>query len=162
MSGNCQNISGSGMLRQRVRATASSCRATPPRWIPPTSKRKSKPTSRPLASRSRSSKQRSGTWWPLKRRPGARRPVLLKRGQKLVAVGDLASARVVPRRAAEAREPRAALALASTYDPIVLEKLAVYGLEADISLAWSWYEKAKEFGSEDAPRRLEMLAGREQ
>jgi hypothetical protein len=88
--------------------------------------------------------------------------VLLKRGQELVAVGDLASARVVLRRAAEAREPRAALALAGTYDPIVLEKLAVYGLRADISSARSWYEKAKEFGSEEAPRRLEMLAGREQ
>jgi hypothetical protein len=88
--------------------------------------------------------------------------VLLKRGQELLAVGDLASARVVLRRAAEAREPRGALALAGTYDPIVLEKLAVYGLGADISLARSWYEKAKEFGSEEAPRRLEMLAGREQ
>ncbi len=88
--------------------------------------------------------------------------VLLKRGQELVAVGDLASARVVLRRAAETREPRAALALAGTYDPIVLEKLAVYGLRADISSARSWYEKAKEFGSEEAPRRLEMLAGREQ
>ena len=88
--------------------------------------------------------------------------VLLKRGQELVAVGDLASARVVLRRAAEAREPRAALALAGTYDPIELEKLAVYGLGADISLARSWYEKAKEFGSKEAPRRLEMLAGREQ
>jgi hypothetical protein len=88
--------------------------------------------------------------------------VLLKRGQELMAVGDLAAARVVLWRAAEAREPRAALALAGTYDPIVLEKFAVYGLRADISLARSWYEKAKEFGSEEAPRRLEMLAGREQ
>jgi hypothetical protein len=87
--------------------------------------------------------------------------VLLKRGQELVAVGDLASARVVLRRAAEAHDARAALALAGTYDPLVLEKLAVYGLRADISLARSWYETAKEFGSAEAPRRLEMLAGRE-
>jgi TPR repeat protein len=87
--------------------------------------------------------------------------VLLKRGQELVAIGDLASARVVLRRAAEAHDARAALALAGTYDPLVLEKLAVYGLRADISLARSWYETAKEFGSAEAPRRLEMLAGRE-
>jgi TPR repeat protein len=31
---------------------------------------------------------------------------------------------------------------------------------ADIEKARSWYEKAKEFGSPDAPRRLETLANR--
>ena len=89
--------------------------------------------------------------------------VLVNRGQELLSTGDVVAARVVLLRAAEARDPKAALALAGTFDPIVLHKIGVYGIvAADISSARSWYEKAKEFGSEEAPRRLEMLMGREQ
>jgi TPR repeat protein len=87
--------------------------------------------------------------------------VLLKRGQELMSSGDIAAARVLLLRAAEAGDPKAAVALAATFDPIMLKKSGVYGVVADISAARSWYEKAKEFGSEEAPRRLEMLAGRE-
>ena len=54
----------------------------------------------------------------------------------------------------------AGLILAATYDPGALEKVAIYGVVADITMARSWYEKAKEFGSAEAPRRLELLAGR--
>ncbi|HEY8267290.1 MAG TPA: hypothetical protein VIG34_01340 [Xanthobacteraceae bacterium] len=82
---------------------------------------------------------------------------LLKRGQELFETGDLASARLLLRRAAEARDPRAALILAATYDPIVLKELGVYGAAPDAAMAQSWYEKAKEFGSREAPRRLELL-----
>jgi hypothetical protein len=88
--------------------------------------------------------------------------VLVTRGQELLATGDIVAARVVLVRAAEANDPKAALAVAATYDPIMLEKIGVFGTHvSDISLARSWYEKAKEFGSQEAPRRLEMLAGRE-
>jgi len=85
---------------------------------------------------------------------------LLKRGDELIASGDLAAARLVLQRAAEAGDARAALTLAGTYDPIVLEKLAVHGFAPNIAMAREWYEKAKEFGSADARRRLEMLASR--
>jgi TPR repeat protein len=64
----------------------------------------------------------------------------------------------VLQRAAEAGDPRAALTLAGTYDPIVLEKLAVHGFAPNIAMAREWYEKARQFGSAEAPRRLEMLA----
>jgi hypothetical protein len=37
-------------------------------------------------------------------------------------------------------------------------ELKVYGLAADIAMACMWYEKAKEFGSAEAPRRLQILA----
>ncbi len=82
---------------------------------------------------------------------------LLKRGQELFETGDLSSARLLLRRAAEARDPRAALILAATYDPIVLKELGVYGSAPDVAMAQAWYEKAKEFGSREAPRRLELL-----
>jgi TPR repeat protein len=84
--------------------------------------------------------------------------VLLKRGKDLIAHGDFAAARVILKRAAEANNAEAALALASTYDPFVLRELKVYGFSGDTAIARAWYEKAKELGSAVAPRRLEMLA----
>jgi hypothetical protein len=80
--------------------------------------------------------------------------------QQFVAAGDLASARQVFRRAAEAGDAAAALAMGATYDPTVLSGMGVRGFGADIAQARSWYEKAKGFGSPDAPRRLEVLANR--
>ena len=82
---------------------------------------------------------------------------LLKRGQELFETGDLASARLLLRRAAETGDARAALILAATYDPNVLKELGVYGATPDVAMAQTWYEKAREFGSREAPRRLELL-----
>ena len=83
--------------------------------------------------------------------------VLLKRGKDLIANGDLAAARLVLQRAANANDAEAALALGATYDPFVLRALKVYGFKADPVMARVWYEKARELGSAAAPRRLEML-----
>jgi hypothetical protein len=82
---------------------------------------------------------------------------LLKRGNELVLSGDIAAARLVLRRAAEAGDPRAAFALAGTYNPITLEELQVHGLSPDLEMARHWYEKARELGSPDASRELEIL-----
>jgi hypothetical protein len=83
---------------------------------------------------------------------------LIKRGEEFVANGDLAAARLMLQRAAEAQDARAALALAATYDPSVLAQLGIRGLAGDPAMARAWYEKAKEFGSDEASRRLELLA----
>ena len=66
--------------------------------------------------------------------------------------------RITLKRAADANDAEAALALASTYDPFVLRELKVYGFPADAETARAWYEKAKDLGSAVAPRRLEILA----
>jgi hypothetical protein len=84
--------------------------------------------------------------------------VLLKRGQELMRNGDLAAARLVLRHAAEAKSAEAALTLGATYDPVILRGLRVYGFSADIGMARTWYEKAKELGSPEAARRLDILA----
>jgi hypothetical protein len=84
--------------------------------------------------------------------------VLLKRGKELIATGDLAAARLVLKRAADANDVEATLALAATYDPYVLQVLKVYSFAADAGMARAWYEKAKQLGSAVALRRLEMLA----
>jgi hypothetical protein len=85
---------------------------------------------------------------------------LLKRGKDLIATGDLVAARLTLRRAAEANNAEAALALGATYDPLVLRQLNVYGLAPDAAMARSWYEKAAKLGSSSASRRLEMLTER--
>jgi hypothetical protein len=88
---------------------------------------------------------------------------LLRRADALIASGDVAAARLVLRRAADAGNARAAMTLAGTYDPEFLEKLGgVHGIVPDVAMARSWYEKAKKFGSAEAPQRLEMLASRRQ
>jgi hypothetical protein len=86
----------------------------------------------------------------------------LRRGDALIATGDLAAARLVLRRAADAGDARAAMTLAETYDPTFLEKLGVHGVVPDLAMARSWYEKAKTFGSAEAPQRLETLASKRQ
>ena len=83
--------------------------------------------------------------------------VLLKRGQELMRYGDLAAARLVLRHAADAKNAEAALTLGATYDPVILRELRVYGLSADVGMARTWYEKAKELGSSEAARRLDNL-----
>jgi TPR repeat protein len=87
---------------------------------------------------------------------------LLKRADALIASGDVAAARLVLRRAADAGDAHAAMTLAGTYDPAILEKLDVHGFVPDVAMARSWYEKARKFGSAEAPQRLEMLASTRQ
>jgi hypothetical protein len=78
---------------------------------------------------------------------------LMKRGAELMANRDISAARMMFQRAAETGDPRAALALAETYDPLVLDKLGATGIKPDIALARQWYEKAEALGSTVAPKR---------
>jgi hypothetical protein len=85
--------------------------------------------------------------------------VMVKRGAEYMANGNVGAARMILRPAAQAGNPGAAFALAETYDPLVLGKLnAKGGVAADISLAQTWYEKAKDLGSAVALERLARLA----
>ncbi|HEY2530150.1 MAG TPA: J domain-containing protein [Xanthobacteraceae bacterium] len=82
---------------------------------------------------------------------------LIGQSQTLIAAGDIEAARILLRRAADAHDARAALALGATYDPIMLAKLNVQGVAGDTSLARDWYKKAAEFGSQVALERLNLL-----
>jgi TPR repeat protein len=86
----------------------------------------------------------------------------LRRGNDLIASGDIAAARLVLRRAANAGDAHAAMTLAGTYDPAVLEKLGVHGFVPDAAMARVWYERARKAGSAAAPQRLELLANQRQ
>jgi len=83
---------------------------------------------------------------------------LIARGEELIGTGDLASARLLLRRAAEAGNARAALALARTFDPSALRALGLWDGAPDLAEARLWYERAAKLGSVDAPRQLQQLA----
>ncbi len=82
---------------------------------------------------------------------------LMKRAQEFLKTGDIASARLLLRRAANASNAAAALALGATFDETRLAELGVLGLRADADQARTWYRKAVELGSTEASRRLERL-----
>jgi hypothetical protein len=65
--------------------------------------------------------------------------LLVGHGQKLLSEGDLWTARVLWRRAADAGDVRAALALSATYNPIMLSILQGHGVVVDEILAHNWY-----------------------
>jgi hypothetical protein len=85
---------------------------------------------------------------------------LLKRGEDLIRSGDLAAARLVLQRAAEAKSAEAALTLAATYDPVILRELRVYGFASDVEMARSWHEKATDRTAVTPPRKQDVAPSR--
>jgi hypothetical protein len=85
----------------------------------------------------------------------------LKLGADLMAEGDIAAARTMFARVAEAGEAAGAFALAETYDPAVLGAMRLRGgIIPDPARARRWYEKAREMGSDAAPERIARLTAR--
>lgn len=84
--------------------------------------------------------------------------MLVKRGKDFLANGDISSARLLLKRAAEAGDPEAALALGSTFDPAVINRLGAIGVHADSAAARKWYEKAAALGSNNASQQIANLA----
>jgi hypothetical protein len=83
---------------------------------------------------------------------------MIARGEELIDTGDLSSARLLLRRAAEAGNARAAFALARTFDPNALKALGLRDGAPDLAEARFWYERAVKLGSPDAPQQLQLLA----
>jgi TPR repeat protein len=67
---------------------------------------------------------------------------LLKRGQDLLAAGDIASARLMLTLVAEAGNAEASFILAGTFDPTMLAKLRAVGVQGDPAKARAWYARA--------------------
>ena len=80
--------------------------------------------------------------------------MLVARGRDLLASGDLSSAQLLFRRAAEMGSAEAAFALASTYDPRYLAEHNVVGIVGDEAKARVWYQRAMELGSPEAGHML--------
>jgi TPR repeat protein len=83
--------------------------------------------------------------------------VLIKRGKDLLGDGDVAAARLLLRRAAEAGSAEAAFTLGTTFDPVSLQRLGAIGAIADLAQARQWYQRAAELGSSAASQQLAGL-----
>jgi TPR repeat protein len=82
---------------------------------------------------------------------------LMDRAKRLIAAGDISPARLLLERAADAQESTAALMLALTYDPDVLETQNSRNIIPDPTMARVWYQRAAQLGSAEAQRRLSQL-----
>jgi hypothetical protein len=82
---------------------------------------------------------------------------LLARGDALFSDGDLAAARLLYERAANAGDGQAAIRLGETFDPGFLEHVQLRGTRGDRSTALSWYRRARELGATEAELLLRSL-----
>lgn len=91
--------------------------------------------------------------------PPARRPTidpaaldaLLRRGDALLALGDVSGARRFYERAAEAGSAAGARATGRTHDPAVLASLGVRGIRPDPEAAAAWYRRAEALAAQERP-----------
>ena len=83
---------------------------------------------------------------------------LMERARDLLRSGDVASARLLFRRLADAGMADAALALAVTYDPHYLAEHNLIGVVGDEAKARDWYQRASDLGSTEAERILGRTA----
>lgn len=94
---------------------------------------------------------------PVRRLDADELATLLKRARSLIEIGDIAPARLLLERAADAQEAGAALLLAQTWDPAVLGTPDARSITPDPAKARAWYRKAARFGSQEAQQRLSQL-----
>lgn len=81
----------------------------------------------------------------------------VERGDALLKLGDVASARLFYREAIDAGNERAAMCLAVTYDPTSLQALGIQGVFTDRALAETLYRQAIAAGETEAGERLTRL-----
>jgi polysaccharide export outer membrane protein len=79
-------------------------------------------------------------------------------GDMKIIEGDLASARLFYRRAAETGDARAALDLGNSFNPHFLARLGVLGMRGNAVMAARWYRRARMLGDPDAERALRTLS----
>ena len=85
----------------------------------------------------------------------------LARGDWLFATGDIASARLLYERAADAGEARAAVRLGESFDPVYLGDSHLRGLPGDRDMAVFWYRHARDLGAIGVASRLKKLEAKE-
>jgi len=86
--------------------------------------------------------------------------MLLARGDIFMQARDIASARLLYERAADAGNGRAALRVGESFDPAFLGRIGVYRNTGDRRLALSWYRRARDLGDTEAAQLLERLESR--
>jgi hypothetical protein len=81
----------------------------------------------------------------------------LARGADMMRRGDIASARLLFKDLAARASAKGARAMGESYDPVLLRRVFIAGLEPNLEEAKKWYKKAVELGDEEALKRLGAL-----
>jgi TPR repeat protein len=92
--------------------------------------------------------------------PAEQITALLARGDEFVRMRDIASARLLYERAADAGNGRAALRMGESFDPAFLNRIGIYRMAGDRQLALSWYRRARDLGDAEAAQLLEKSESR--
>lgn len=103
-------------------------------------------------------KTAKGMLSPLRSQNGKAVSILLERGDKLLLLGDIVSARQLYQHAFQQGDQFAAARIGSTYDPRIFTQLGVQGLRPDSKLALDWYNKAVDAGDESAKQTARSLS----
>lgn len=103
-------------------------------------------------------KTAEGLLTPLRSQNGKAVSILLERGDKLLLLGDIVSARQLYQHAFQQGDHFAAARIGSTYDPRIFAQLGVQGLRPDSKLALDWYNKAVDAGDESAKQTARSLS----
>ena len=82
---------------------------------------------------------------------------LLARGDSLLSVGDVASARLFYERLADAGGGLAAVRLGETFDQLFLDRVRLRGVRGDPSAALFWYRRARDLGAANAEALIKAL-----
>jgi hypothetical protein len=82
----------------------------------------------------------------------------IKLSQDFLKNGDFSSGRLLLKRAANAGSAAAALLLGETFDPLLVQRLGVIGVQPDVAEAREWYQRAAQLGSSTAAQHLATLA----
>jgi TPR repeat protein len=78
--------------------------------------------------------------------------LFIARGDALVGMADVNSARLFYERAAAAGDAQAAVRLGATYDPAFLRGAGLAGIRGDEALAAYWYGRAHDLGAPSKQR----------
>lgn len=89
--------------------------------------------------------------------PAAVERTLLERGEAMLQQKNVAAARMLFERAANAGVGTAALKLANTYDPSFIAEHNLIGIKGDQQKAEAWYGRASALGEKSAEGRLKSL-----
>jgi hypothetical protein len=89
--------------------------------------------------------------------PASEIAALLAHGDTLFRKGDLAAARLLYERAADAGDGPAAIRLGETFDPVFLDHAQLRGARGDMGKALAWYHRARDLGAVEAEVLLQGL-----
>jgi TPR repeat protein len=82
---------------------------------------------------------------------------LVTRGDQLLTMRDVASARLFYERAAQAGDGQGALRMGMTFDPVFLDRSGFRSVRGDPAQAVSWYNRAAALGNSAAEELKTML-----